>query len=97
MKQIPEIPLVMNPQTPEARAVIGFRWNSTAGKGHKLGGVPDWIQNDETPNCPVCAAPMTFYGQLDCIGDQIALGDCGMIYVFCCFGCGTTQSLTRCG
>jgi hypothetical protein len=97
MKQIPEIPLVMDPQTPEAHAAITFRWNLRAGKRHKLGGAPDWIQDDDTPSCPDCAKPMTFYGQLDGIGDEIVLGDCGMIYVFFCFDCGTTQSVFQCG
>ena len=28
---------------------------------------------------------MTFYAQLDGIGDEFALADCGLIYVFVCF------------
>lgn len=35
---------------------------------------------------------MTFYGQLDSIGDEYVLADCGMIYVFVCFDCFTTKS-----
>jgi hypothetical protein len=38
---------------------------------------------------------MTFYGQLDSINDDIALGDCGMIYVFVCFDCFETKSLLQ--
>ena len=41
MDEIPEIPLVMNPKTTEARSVIGFKWNAKAGRGHKMGGEPD--------------------------------------------------------
>jgi hypothetical protein len=28
---------------------------------------------------------MTYYGQLDSIGDEITLADCGLLYVFVCF------------
>lgn len=31
----------------------------------KLGGVPMWIQTNETPNCPICAKPMRFIAQID--------------------------------
>ncbi len=97
MDEIPEIQLTMNPKTPAARAVIGFKWNSTAGRAHKLGGQPDWLQSDETPECTSCFKKMTFYGQLDCLGDQVALGDCGRIFVFVCFDCLSTQSVLQCG
>lgn len=85
----------MNPETPEAMAAVGFRWaGDEIGKRHRLGGTPNWIQGDETPNCS-CGERMTFYGQLDSIGDQIILGDCGMIYVFVCFDCLKTKSLVQ--
>jgi hypothetical protein len=38
---------------------------------------------------------MNFYGQLDSISDEFAIGDVGMIYVFLCFGCFETQSITQ--
>lgn len=38
---------------------------------------------------------MTFYGQLDSIGDKYILGDCGMVYVFVCFDCLETKSLVQ--
>ncbi|GAA2260939.1 hypothetical protein GCM10010430_51330 [Kitasatospora cystarginea] len=31
----------------------------------RLGGEPDWIQDDETPDCPSCTAPMTFTAELE--------------------------------
>jgi len=40
---------------------------------------------------------MTFYGQLDSVGDQIALADVGMIYVFVCFNCFETRSILQSG
>ena len=95
MDEIPEIPLVMDPQTPEARSMIGFKWTD-AGGAHKLGGRPEWKQEDETPDCLACSKRMTFYGQLDCLGDEVSLGDCGRIYVFVCLECLTTHSILQC-
>jgi hypothetical protein len=86
----------MSPESDEAREAIGFR---RAGEGigqrHKLGGTPDWIQPPEIPRCS-CDREMTFYGQLDSIGDQFVLGDCGMIYVFVCFDCGDVEAVQQC-
>ncbi len=31
----------------------------------KIGGVPAWIQNNETPHCPACGKPMRFVAQID--------------------------------
>jgi hypothetical protein len=31
----------------------------------QLGGVPAWIQGDETPACPACHTPMAFVAQLE--------------------------------
>ncbi len=30
---------------------------------------------------------MTFYGQLDSVGDDICIADAGMVFVFLCFDC----------
>ena len=38
---------------------------------------------------------MTFYGQLDSINDDIAIGDAGLVCVFVCFGCLTATALVR--
>ncbi len=95
MNEIPEIPLLLAPKTPEAKAVIGFKWNNTNGRAHKIGGKPDWIQSEEIPECSSCFQKMTFYGQLDCLGDKMPLGDCGRIYVFVCVECLATQSVLQ--
>jgi len=93
---IPEIPLLLAPRTPEAQSVIGFQWASDGvGERSKLGGEPDWIQQSSVPTCS-CGEHMSFYGQLDSIGDKICLADCGMIYVFICFGCFQTQAIFQC-
>ena len=93
--KIPEIPLVLSPQTEEARSVIGFQYaGDDIGRKNKLGGNPDWIQGEEFPKC-TCGKKMSFYGQLDSIGDSICLADCGMIYVFVCAECLETKSILQ--
>ena len=70
------------------------------GQRSKLGGRPDWDQDDETPACPICGEVMTFVAQLDSIEHQsrtnphsvdalsgkqdYMFADVGMIYVFAC-------------
>lgn len=93
--KIPEIKLKPIPETEEAKRVLGYKWNNEAGTHHKLGGTPDWLQSEDIPLCPDCHKPMSFYGQLDSIGDEFDLADCGMIYVFVCFDCFTTQSILQ--
>jgi hypothetical protein len=97
-RRLPEIPLSPSPATDEARAAIGFKWaGEGVGRRHKLGGTPDWLQRPDLPTCEDCQQAMTFYGQLDSIGDGIALADVGMIYVFVCFGCYSTKSILQSG
>ena len=91
--QIPEIKLKIDPQTREAEDVVGFEWNSEVGDRSELGGEPDWEQSEEWPLC--CEKKMTFYGQLDSIGDDVCLADCGMIYVFVCFDCFSVNSVLQ--
>ena len=86
--EIPEIKLIPTPETEEAKSAIGYRYNDEAGHRHKLGGKPDFIQGEEWPSC--CGETMTFYAQIDSIGDKYDLADCGVIYVFVCFGCFNT-------
>ncbi len=64
----------------------------------KIGGVPAWVQNNETPHCPHCGKPMRFVAQIDAEPDgplpaEPALwpnvklfdfGDVGIGYVFVC-------------
>ena len=38
---------------------------------------------------------MSFYAQLDSLGDQVTIGDGGMVYVFICWDCLTTQSVLQ--
>jgi hypothetical protein len=88
MKSIPPIKLVPEPLTDEARNLPKFKWASKEiGTRHRLGGEPQFLQNEQWPSCPAGHGRMTFYGQLDSINDEICIADCGMIYVFICFDC----------
>ena len=86
-------------------------WIQALGRRSKLGGEPDWVQSDETPECVACHKPMTFVGQIDSIehnesanphrrdyGKQdYMFGDVGMFYIFFCFDCIDTKSIFQCG
>lgn len=89
--EIPEIKLIPAPDSDAAKRAVGYQYNDEAGKRHKLGGKPDSIQESVWPNC--CGSKMTFYAQVDSIGDDYDLADCGMIYVFVCFDCFGTESI----
>ena len=90
---IPKIPLVPQPIDDAGRESLGFKYaGDEVGKRHQLGGDPTWIQGEDVPECPKCGEKMTFYGQLDSIGDRIVIADCGMIYVFLCFDCNHVES-----
>jgi hypothetical protein len=100
--QFPEIPMILKPVTEEAKeeakAVVGFKWaKAPIGKRNKLGGAPDWLQAAATPDCPGCNDAMTFYGQLDSVGDDMCLADVGMIYVFICLGCFEAKNIFQSG
>ncbi|QYK04482.1 hypothetical protein [Shewanella zhangzhouensis] len=92
--KIPEIKLIPTPESIEAKEAIGFKYNDEAGSRHKIGGEPDFVQGENAwPKC--CGDKMTFYGQLDSVGDEYSLGDCGMVYVFVCFGCFNSVSFVQ--
>jgi len=62
---------------------------------HKIGGDPEWIQEPLKLEC--CGRPMTFYGQFDSVDIPGArLPDSGIIYVFVCFQCWSTEALLQC-
>lgn len=92
--KIPKIPLIPKPESDEAQKAVGYKWNDEAGTRHQLGGEPEFIQEEEWPSCS-CGNKMTFYAQLDSIGDDYDLADSGMIYVFVCFDCFETKSVLQ--
>jgi len=91
--EIPRIDLAPTPQTPEAAAAIGFQsappW---AGRRHRIGGTPTGMRAADYPVCRSCQAQMSFYGQLDSVGDQVCIADCFAVAVFICFDCFTTEA-----
>jgi hypothetical protein len=74
--------------TPTKQAVLG-----------RLGGEPDWIQDDETPDCPGCATRMTFTAELE-EGRDFAtsanFGGGGRSYLFTCPPCAEAAFLWQC-
>ncbi len=65
----------------------------------QLGGVPSWLQHDETPTCPACGQPMNFVAQLEEGRDHqttMNFGGGGCGYAFACSPCGEGSFLWQC-
>jgi len=93
---IPEIKLAVSAETDEAKAAVGFKYaDGEIGARSKLGGSPDWIQPALDVQCDYCRIPMTFYAQIDSVGDKVMLADCGMVYVFVCFDCYESKAVVQ--
>lgn len=87
-RRIPPFRLEAHALSPEAEAVAGFAWAAPeVGTRHRIGGKPDGVQESEYPRCRSCGEIMTFYGQLDSVGDDVLLADAGILHVFVCFDC----------
>jgi hypothetical protein len=96
VKSIPPFKLIPEPQNEDAKRAAGFKWaGKEVGTRHQLGGEPGFLQNASWPLCPHGHGKMTFYGQLDSIGDDVIIADCGMIYVFVCFDCYESTSFVQ--
>jgi hypothetical protein len=90
--------LILEPLDEEAESAVGFREAaSDVGLRHRLGGDPTFIQGGYFPTCSSCAERMTFFAQLDSVGDDLCLADCGILYVFVCFDCFTSESFIQSG
>lgn len=92
---LPEIKLLRSDNQKIHFPDIGETLVTVIGNRNKIGGIPDWIQEDETPVCPSCGELMTFYGQLDSIDPEHAIDDCGMIYVFICLHCSKSTTILQ--
>ncbi|MCH5716889.1 hypothetical protein [Niabella hibiscisoli] len=90
---IPKIKLVSQPDSEDAKEVLGYHWNDVAGTRHHLGGKPDGMSEDEYPVCDDCKKPMTFYAQIDSIGEKLDLADCMVIHNFVCFDCFNVKAI----
>ena len=82
--KFPETSLVPCPKTVREKIAVIWREAFTRPE-HKIGGKPDWIQGEETPEC--CGQQALFYGQLGELGGKYDLIDKGLIYVFICRKC----------
>ncbi len=95
-RKIPPLVLEAKLLDEEAKKAQGFQWaDAEVGTRHRLGGSPDLLQDAEWPTCPDCGEQMTFYAQLDSIGDDLCIADCGLVYVFICFDCNETTSFIQ--
>ncbi len=93
---IPWFRLRPEPASSEAEDVPGLEYApDEVGQRHQLGGEPTWLQGDATPVYGEYGQPMTFYGQLDSINDDVVLADVGLVYVFVCFDDFTSTSLIQ--
>ncbi len=96
MKDIPEFKIYIKPSSKIDESLIGFKYApKEIGTRSKVGGMPDFIQEDEIPVCPSCKKEMVFYSQLDSVGDKLMFADCGMVYIFICFDCLEAKSFIQ--
>ncbi len=90
--EIPKIKLITVAETEEARSAVGYKWNDISGTRHHLGGKPENKSVNEYPKCDDCQNTMTFYAQIDSIGDKYDLADCMVIQNYVCFECFTVKA-----
>lgn len=92
---IPPFCLMPEPASDVAASMFGGMMKRyPLAKGHRLGGQPQFIDQDETPRCAF-GTPMSFYAQLDSLDEEYMLADRGMIYVFVCFNCFETKAVLQ--
>lgn len=89
--KIPKIKLIPLPENKDAEEAIGYEWNNVAGRRHFLGGEPEGLAETDYPGCDDCGKVMTFYAQIDSIGDKYDLADCMVIHNYACFDCFTAK------
>ncbi len=92
MIQIPKIKLIPQPETENEKNAIGYKFNKVAGTRHFLGGSPEEKHDYDYPPCTDCGKVMTFYAQIDSIGDAYDLADCMVIHTYICLDCFTVKS-----
>lgn len=64
----------------------------------QLGGAPDWLQYDETPDCTGCGGPMEFVARLEEGPDPLTAPNfgSGSAYAHACEPCGRAAFLWQC-
>ncbi|MFD7080958.1 hypothetical protein [Streptomyces sp. NPDC059918] len=78
-------------------------WSERSGRPRRhvlgqLGGVADWLQYDETPDCAGCGRPMEFVAQLEEGPDPLTAPNfgSGSAYAHACEPCGRAAFLWQC-
>ncbi|MEV6582924.1 hypothetical protein AB0M92_32725 [Streptomyces sp. NPDC051582] len=78
-------------------------WSERSGRPRRqvlgqLGGAPDWLQYDETPDCAGCGGPMEFVAQLEEGPDPLTAPNfgSGSAYAHACEPCGLAAFLWQC-
>ena len=109
-RRLSELRVTLERVAPGDRAVQ-LEYPDNLGLRTKLGGQPEWIQDDETPACPECGTLMTFVAQIDSlehnapgnplrrgalVDKDYMFGDVGMIYVFFCYDCCKPAAVHQC-
>lgn len=91
--RVPEFILRAEPLDDAAASAAGSRSaGPEIGTRHRIGGEPTELSPIDYPRCGSCPELMTFYGQLDSIGDDYAIADAGVVHVFVCFDCFETEA-----
>jgi hypothetical protein len=77
------------------------KWSAETGRPEAeilgmVGGAPAWLQNHETPVCPVCATVMEFAVQLEEGRDHSINFGSGCGYAFVCRACEQGRFLFQC-
>lgn len=97
MKRVPPFKLIAEPLNDEAANLPRFPFaDPDVGTRHRIGGESSFIGVEDYPHCTGCRETMTFYGQLDSIGDGYELADVGVVAVFVCYDCFSAQAQIRC-
>lgn len=91
--EIPKVKLVTQPETDAAKEIVGYKWNNVSGTRHYLGGKPEGLSESEYPTCEDCKRTMTFYAQIDSIGEKFDLADCMVIHNYVCFVCFSVKAV----
>ncbi|WP_405762736.1 hypothetical protein [Streptomyces sp. NBC_00045] len=78
-------------------------WSERSGRPPRhvlgqLGGTPEWLQNDETPDCAGCGGPMEFIARLEEGPDPVTAPNfgSGSAYAHACEPCGRAAFLWQC-
>jgi len=82
---------------------VKHEYPENLGKRSKLGGIPEWVHEEEKVTCLSCKNEMKFVSQLDSIdytgeinkNAEYIFGDVGVIYTFFCFECLTVKSILQ--